>query len=185
MTNNSNGKNWAFILYPDSAPDNWLKILKQSFLPICISPLHDKDVFDDGTVKKAHYHIILEYPNTTTYNNILSFVKMVNGSNPIKLLSLNGYYQYLDHDEEEDKVKYNRSDEIQLNEFKLDLNDDTKTEYSISIIRYIQDNNIYEFADLMDKLPTYDIDLFNFFIKTNAVWDRYVTSRRNKGQIKK
>lgn len=184
MEEKEKGKLWAFIVYPESAPNGWERILKQSYLPMVISPLHDKDIFEDGEnkgkLKKAHYHCLVEYPNTTTFNSILSISKSVNGSNPIVIKSKNGYVKYLDHSEEEDKVKYNYEDIQFLNDFQLMETDDTKVDYSIKILKFINDNMIFEFSEVMEKLPKYDLDLFRYFIKTNAVWDRYITSLRNK-----
>ena len=45
-------RTWTFILYPESAPENWRYILDGYHIPWVESPLHDKDVNPDGTVKK-------------------------------------------------------------------------------------------------------------------------------------
>lgn len=38
------GRNFAFLIYPDSAPDDWVEQLNAKIgLPMAISPLHDKD----------------------------------------------------------------------------------------------------------------------------------------------
>ena len=47
-------RNWAFVLYPESAPEDWRERLQQTGLQCCVSPLHDKDVNDTGGPKKAH-----------------------------------------------------------------------------------------------------------------------------------
>ena len=62
---------WAFVLYPESAPSDWRDIIQMTGLPFAVSPLHDKDLNADNTIKKAHYHIILCYPGPTTYNNAI------------------------------------------------------------------------------------------------------------------
>jgi len=47
---NSNGRKasktryWAFIVYPESAPKNWLSILEDLHMQALVSPLHDKDL---------------------------------------------------------------------------------------------------------------------------------------------
>ena len=35
---------WAFLLYQDSAPENYLDILEEMHIPFVLSPWHDKDV---------------------------------------------------------------------------------------------------------------------------------------------
>ena len=49
--------NWATVVYPDSAPDNWLQILRDMLIPCFVSPLHDQDYNADGEPKKPHYHV--------------------------------------------------------------------------------------------------------------------------------
>ena len=70
VSNKSNVKkrNWAFVLYPESAPDDWIEQLRQTGLQCAISPLHDKDIDPTGEPKKAHYHIILCYSGPTSFN---------------------------------------------------------------------------------------------------------------------
>ena len=35
-------RNYATVIYPESAPDNWMQILSESKIPMFISPLHQK-----------------------------------------------------------------------------------------------------------------------------------------------
>ena len=59
-------RNWAFVIYPESLPEDWLDILRMSGLPIAISPLHDKDVNADGTPKDEYVATLV---NTGKENN--------------------------------------------------------------------------------------------------------------------
>lgn len=49
------GRSWAFIMYPDSMPQNYEEIITDLGLPFAISPLHDKDIDSTGEPKS---HII-------------------------------------------------------------------------------------------------------------------------------
>ncbi|MFR2030007.1 MAG: Rep family protein [Collinsella sp.] len=61
-SNNSNGRkasktrHWAFIVYPESAPKNWLSILEDLHMQALVSPLHDKDQ-TASRPKKPHWHV--------------------------------------------------------------------------------------------------------------------------------
>ena len=66
-------RNWAFVLYPESAPKDWREQLAKSGIQCAVSPLHDKDLDPTGNPKKPHYHVILVYGNPTTYNNVKGF----------------------------------------------------------------------------------------------------------------
>lgn len=41
-------RNFATVVYPESAPENWERILEEHCVPAFISPLHDKDIDAEG-----------------------------------------------------------------------------------------------------------------------------------------
>ena len=41
-------KNWATVVYPESAPEQWKEILGDMKVEVLISPLHNKDVNPTG-----------------------------------------------------------------------------------------------------------------------------------------
>ena len=57
----SKTRNWATVVYPESAPEEWRDILIQIHVPSLVSPLHDKDENPNGEPKKPHYHVLLMY----------------------------------------------------------------------------------------------------------------------------
>ena len=67
---NTSGKgrtrNFATVVYPESAPENWQDILSEQFVPAFISPLHDKDINPTGEPKKPHYHVVIMFDSTKT-----------------------------------------------------------------------------------------------------------------------
>ena len=84
-------RNWAFVLYPESAPVDWLERIQKSGVMAAVSPLHDKDVNASGEPKKPHYHVILVYGNPTTFKNVESFTKSLNQPIPQALEQVRGY----------------------------------------------------------------------------------------------
>ena len=50
MKKDTRRRNFATIVYPDSAPENWLKILASHHVPACVSPLHDSDLYDEDVI---------------------------------------------------------------------------------------------------------------------------------------
>src|SRR5665647_3046518 len=85
-------RHWCFVLYPESAPVDWVDLLQKTGLLCAASPLHDKD-FENDEIKKAHHHIILSYPGPTTYNIVASLTKSLNATIPQKLESVRGQYR--------------------------------------------------------------------------------------------
>ena len=51
-------RNWTFLIYPESAPNDWFEILQNTGLPFAVSPLHDKDFNPTGD-QKNHIIIVL------------------------------------------------------------------------------------------------------------------------------
>lgn len=153
--NNKNVKkrNWAFVAYPESMPKNWIEILQNTGLPIAISPLHDRDINADESEKKSHYHIILTYSGPTSYNVVKKITDRLNGTIPIPLEQIKGYYRYLTHEDNPEKAQYDKKEIKHLNGFNMrDFIELTKSEVS-KIKREIRgiifERCITEYSDLM------------------------------------
>ena len=147
-------RHWAFVMYPESLPENWQEILTQTGLPIAISPLHDKDVNPDKTVKKKHYHVILTYNGPTSFAVVKKITDELNAPIPIALEAIKGYYRYFTHKDNPEKFQYDEKDIKTLNGFSvLDFVEITKSEvFEIKniLMDLICEKNFTEYADFMD-----------------------------------
>lgn len=179
-------RNWAFVLYPESAPKNWREILAQSGVQCAISPLHDRDVNPTGEPKKPHYHVILVYGNPTTYNNVKAFTNGRLGQTvPQPLEQVQGYYRYLTHDDNPEKAQYSKNDIEHLNGFDIrefvELSKSEVIRIKRELLAFIRDNKIYEYADLMELLMDggeETADYFEVASNNTVFFDRYLSSRR-------
>lgn len=176
---------WAFVLYPESAPENWREILQQTGLSICVSPLHDKDTNPTGEPKKAHYHIILCYSGPTTFKCVKAITDSLNQPIPIALEQVRGYFRYLTHKDNPEKYQYNEKDITTINDFDIDNYNDLSVSQiktiMIDIQKIIRDNDILEYCDLLDFLL--DSELFSYLdVAQNhtILFNTYITSLRNK-----
>lgn len=176
---------WAFVLYPESAPENWKEILQQTGLSICVSPLHDKDINPTGEPKKAHYHIILCYSGPTTFKCVKSITDSLNQPIPIALEQVRGYFRYLTHKDNPEKYQYNEKDITTINDFDIDNYNDLSISQiktiMVDIQKIIRDNDILEYCDLLDFLL--DSELFSYLdVAQNhtILFNTYITSLRNK-----
>lgn len=155
-TKNVKKRNWAFVLYPESAPADWLEQLKQSGLKCAVSPLHDRDVNADGEPKKAHYHVIACYEGPTTYSNVKAFTDRLNQPIPQPLEQVRGYYRYLTHADNPEKAQYSAADIQMINGFDIrEFVELTKSEVMRLMKEcqtLIRDNGLTEYGDLMDIL---------------------------------
>ena len=184
-SNDVKKRNWTFVLYPESAPEDWRDKIKLSGLLAAVSPLHDKDLNPTGEPKKPHHHIVLVYSGPTTYSAVAKFTASLNATIPQPLESVKGMYRYFTHKDNPEKYQYDEADITTLNGFNIvDLVELTRSEVNqlktriISIIRTI---GFTEYADLVDFLidnelmAEYDVAVNNTFF-----FNSYIASRRFK-----
>ena len=180
------GRNWAFVVYPESLPDNWQDIVLETGLPMAFSPLHDKDINPTGEIKKPHYHVICYYENTTTQKNVKENVTdRLNGTIPIKLESMVGMYRYHLHLDNPEKYQYDDRNRMFFNGFDVNKVDSlTYTEIGkilLELQTLIRTEHILEYADLLDILQ--DNEMLNALdvARNHTLFlNTYITSRRYK-----
>lgn len=172
---------WAFVLYPESAPTDWIEKLQLKGVSCAISPLHDKDLNPTGEPKKPHYHIVLAYGSPTTYNNVKALTEELNCPIPIPLESCRGYYRYLTHKDNPEKYQYDEKEIQTLNAFDVTtiLTNSELAMLKIEIQKLIRENNIIEYADLMNILLDSELyELWNVASNNTVFFDRYIQSGR-------
>lgn len=185
MSSETKKRNWTFVLYPESAPQDWLEQLKLSGLMAAVSPLHDKDINPTGEAKKAHYHILLVYSGPTTYNSVAKFTASLNSTIPQALESVRGMYRYFSHKDNPEKYQYNESETRTINGFNIaDLVELTKSEVNEikkSVLQLIRDNNIREYSTLVDLLIDAEMSAELDVVMNNTFFfNSYIASRRFK-----
>jgi len=182
---NDKKRNWAFVMYPDSAPANWQDVLQQTGLQCCVSPLHDTDINADETQKKPHWHVILCYSGPTSYNVVEKLTKNLNATIPQGVEQIKGYYRYLTHKDNPDKVQYDEADIISINGFSIrDFVDMTRAEVTKekrNIMCFVEENDITEYCDLLVELDKHNLlDTWEVAANNTIFADAYIRSRRNK-----
>lgn len=149
-------RHWAFVAYPESLPADWIDQLKQTGLKVAISPLHDRDTNPTGEPKKPHYHVIVSYEGPTTYSNVEKLTLRLNQPIPQPLEQVRGYYRYLTHEDNPEKVQYDKADIQTLNGFDIrDYVEMTKSEvtrYLREVQQFVMNSEILEYSDLMEIL---------------------------------
>ena len=178
---------WAGIMYQDSAPADWEHQLRMLGVPFAVSPLHDSDIREDGTPKKAHWHVILYWPGgSTTYRTAAAIMRdVLHGTIPIPLVSPRGYYRYFCHLDNPKKAQYDPKDIINGNGFDignfLELTTQEENELCRKLVEIIEAQNITEYWDLL-LWTMYNEKSFVFeFVRKNTLFlNSAVSSRRNK-----
>lgn len=187
-SNSIKKRNWAFVLYPESAPENWKEMLQLTGLECVISPLHDKDTNPTGEPKKAHYHIILCYAGPTSYNVVKKLVDGFNAPIPQYLESVKGYYRYLTHKDNPEKFQYDEKEIQALNGFNIlnyiELTKAECAEIKRKIQELVREKNIVEYCDLLDYLADNALyDELDVAMNNTLLFNNYIKSRKYK-QVK-
>lgn len=180
---------WAFIVYPDSAPTGWKKILEIKLIPIAISPLHSPDPEGSGEEFKAHYHVMLDFSSVKSYEQVLSISVSVNGSFPIRLEDPGAYFRYMAHLDQPKKQQFEHGiDDIEcLNGFDKDKYSLISKKQLESIFReicdFIDENNITEYSTLVECSQNTELDISKYFsiiISHTIFFNSHISSRRNR-----
>lgn len=103
-------RNFATVVYPESAPSDWQEILSRQFIPAFISPLHDKDINPTGEPKKAHYHVMLMFEGKKSKEQVQEIFSLIGGVGCEVVNSIRGYARYLCHLDNPEKYQYSVDD---------------------------------------------------------------------------
>ena len=178
-------RNWSFITYPDSVPLDWLELLRLNGLVCVISPLHDADLHANEDEKKPHWHVIVVYDGPTSFNVVETLTKSLNAPRPIALQHVRGMYRYLTHDDNPEKVQYDKKDLVFINGFSIDdfieLSKNEVSEIKKTMTSFIRLHDILEYCDLLDYCIDNDLSNEYDVVANNTImFDKYICSRRNK-----
>lgn len=164
-------RNWATIVYPESASEDWQKLLDEEHIPAFISPLHNSDLNPDGEKKKEHYHVILCFAGNKTEEQVQEISnRLLSGVKVEKVKDIRAYARYLCHLDNPEKAQYRPCDVIGLG--GLDYLEivgslaDTDTAVR-EMMEWCREQGVYSFARLCD-----------YAADERSDWFRVLTSKR-------
>lgn len=177
----SRTRNYACVVYPDSAPENWIDVLVEAFIPAFISPLHDSDINPTGEPKKAHYHVIIMFDSVKTSEQAKEIFDKIGGVGCEKVNSIRGYSRYLCHLDNPEKAQYDMSEVRSLcgADYSGVIGLPTDKYKAISeMIDYCRENNIISYSDLLEFCRECHFDWFRVLCDNGTiVIKEYLKSR--------
>lgn len=172
----SRTRDYATVVYPESAPENWVEILTEQKIQALISPLHDKDKNPDNTDKKAHYHVHIMFEGPKTKDQAREIFEKIGGVGCEVVNSRRGMARYLTHEDNPDKFKYSKEDVVQLGGVDyfeiinlpsdkyalvgdiLDFVIENRFTNIIDLFRYARDNGLYDwYRVIVDNTYIFDV----------------------------
>ena len=189
MSKDKRSNKWAFLIYQESAPENYLDVLEEMHIPFVLSPWHDKDVNKEtGEFKKAHKHGVLFFESLKSYTQVSELLteKLHTPSHVEVVMSPKGMYDYFIHAENPDKTLYNM-DEIEsgcgfeLEQFLITNNNE---QFLSTVIDIIEEHNFTEFNNLVRYARVENPSLLNLIIDKTYFFAKYLDSRRHSSHRK-
>jgi hypothetical protein len=181
-TDSKRTRNFATVVYPESAPENWLEILAEAKIPALVSPLHDRDVNPTGEVKKAHYHVLILFEGVKTSEQAKEVFDTIGGVGLEVVQSIRGYARYLCHLDNPDKYQYEQADVRQFGgaDFVSIIGLATDRYKAIAeMIDYCHEFDIIEFSDLLEYARLERFEWFRILCDNGAfVMREHIKSRR-------
>lgn len=192
MKNEKRSNKWAFLIYQESSPENYLEILESLRVPFVLSPWHDKDINSEtGEIKKSHKHGALYFDSLKSYSQVSELISdKLNGPSHVEIvLSPKGMFNYFTHADNPDKTLYNVEDiesgcGFEIDKFLLEQNSDN---FMNEVIDIIEENNFTEFEDLVRYARKNNYLLLGLIIERTYFFAKYLDSRRHNPnkQLKK
>lgn len=174
-------RNFATVVYPESAPADWMDKLSDYHVAALISPLHDKDVNPSGELKKAHYHVLVMFENPMNFDTQVKPIFDVMGAvGRENVISARGYARYLCHLDNPEKTPYSASEVVSMGgaDYYAVTNlpiDDIKVITEIK--NYCRKNEIYSLAELIDIAEVLHPEWYQTIVLNRCyVIDKYLKS---------
>ena len=147
-TRDTRARNYATVVYPESAPEGWIDLLARECVPAFISPLHDKYVNPTGEPKKPHYHVVLMFEGKKSVEQVKEIFDTINGVGCEVVKSLRGYARYLCHLDNPEKAQYETSD-VRC------IASDYMGTIGLAIDKYVALGEMQDFCDKYDVVSFY------------------------------
>lgn len=164
-------RNFATVVYPESAPENWLETLDGLHVPAFVSPLHDKDTNPDGSPKKAHWHVLIMFAGVKTTEQAQAVIDAIGGVGCESVSTVRGYARYLVHADNPEKAQYSKSNIRAFSGADYDAMTHLPTD-DVRVIRemmeFIRANQIASFALFADICANSHEDWFRALVTKSA-----------------
>lgn len=160
-------RNYATVVYPESAPENWQEILAQQFIPAFISPLHENDVNPTGEAKKAHFHVIIMFDGKKTVEQATEVFEAIGGVGCEVVKSIRGYARYLCHLDNPEKAQYDPSQVRNL------CGADYMSTIGLAVDKYVAISEMEEFCEKYNVISFFALS--RYARRCRPDWHRVLT----------
>lgn len=184
---NERTRNYASVVYPESAPEGWQTVLADQLVPALISPLHDRDLNELGEYKKPHFHVMLLFSSVKTKDQAAEIFRLVGGVGCVKVNCVRAYARYLVHADHPDKAQYDRKDVVAMCGVDYDsLVSLPEDRYNLigEIVNFCCENDMVSFSDLMEYCRVENWPWFRIVCDNALTLREYLRSKAWTNSVK-
>ena len=181
----SRTRNWATIIYQESAKENFEEIIDSWHIKAVLSPLHKDDKNKDGAQKKAHWHLTLIFGSVKSRSQVKRLTDEINGVGQEPINDLRGQIRYLCHLDNPEKAQYQESEIKTFGgaDYELLKSEESESEQQnisdfrriFEIVNTLGENN---FALVAEMILEKDPNLFGTFRKNSYFFASYLKSKK-------
>lgn len=201
MGRNSSGggdaRYWTGVLYPENMRDNWqmqIGDILQYPYAYCI---HTRDRDSKSEHRKDHLHLVVCFPNTTTYNNAFGTMQKLSaeGKQAInkceRVGNIRHIYDYLIHDTEDCKKQgkepYSPSERIEGNGFDIGLYEQIsaadKKAMTFELYAAIKNDGYTNLMDFLECAELMGDSYLEIAVEKTATFERMTRANFQKWQV--
>lgn len=178
---------WWGVLYPENMVSGWEEKLSEIVQVPFAYCIHSSDIDTKSEHRKDHVHLILVFPNTTTYKHALSIFSLLSDDEKTAVntvqacVNIRHCYDYLIHDTESckkaEKHLYEFSDRVTGNNFDIGCYEQVSLAEKQDMLRELCDFVIEQrFMNMVDFYESvrvnFDLDYFQVLIAYNAMLEK-------------
>ena len=171
-TGDRRARNYATVVYPESAPENWLELVGEWKVATFVSPLHNLDVNPTGEVKKEHHHVIVMFEGKKSEEQVKELFDQIGGVGCEVVQSIRGYARYLCHLDNPEKAQYGEEGVLCFGgadyAATIGLAID-KYKCIKEMVEFCVTNNIVSYSDLLEYSMEYRFDWFRILCDCGTV----------------
>ena len=183
---------WAFVVYPDDGRLDGLldggvsglvDFLESLHVAAAVSPLHDRDRQDDGTAKKPHYHVILEFSSLKSYEQVIGLLEPLHVNYVEAVNNRASYTRYLAHMDSPKKAQYEPDGIVSVLGYNLDCLESLNTlgeerRVRREVVDFIRANAVTSLSELYNALEDEGAsdDMLDYVVKRSYFFNNYLKS---------
>lgn len=177
--NKKKARAFTSVFYPESV--NLVDVIEKldnEHIEYIISPLHDKDKNPDGTLKKAHYHLMIIYDGPRSWIQGSDLLHQLGGVGCQVVQNQRLLARYFCHMDNPDKFRYQEEDVIAygIDYHELIQSASDVVQLKKDVVNFVRENKIVSYSELVNYCLDNNTDWFKCVTENTIFFRSYLRS---------